>query len=191
MVHLLAKPAEMRREEEVGVNAGDLADRAGARAPGRCGARPRDSGDSARRRGCARRPSPARPGRARPRASRPSAFRSAHGSPRPGRPTRPRGAPRARRRRTGDRARSGEQRLTSLAMTASSQREFGGARSRRGRGRGPRGRRSRKSGILAAAAARPGSLRRSRRGRPSAPSTLPPGRSPSRAVDRCRKRLRQ
>ena len=30
MIHLLAKAAEVRREEEVGVNAGDRADRAGA-----------------------------------------------------------------------------------------------------------------------------------------------------------------
>ena len=39
VIHLLAKAAEMRREEEIGVNAGDRADHAGAQ-------RPRDAADA-------------------------------------------------------------------------------------------------------------------------------------------------
>ena len=81
MLHLLAESAEMRGEEEIGVNAGDVADRAALE-------RARDAADAGRHNGGSAPPresvlpiARARRDRALRQASPPLAFRSAHGSP--------------------------------------------------------------------------------------------------------------
>ena len=120
MIHLLAKAAEVRGEKEVGVNAGDGADRAGTqRARDAADARHiaavlHDGVDAAGGLGARRR------GRALRRASPPSAFRSGHDSPRQARRGRPRDAPTERRhRKAGRDDRATEARRASLAMTTS------------------------------------------------------------------------
>ncbi len=176
MIHLLAKAAEMRREKEVGVNAGDLADRAASAAPRAMRRTPaHDSGGSARRRGCGPRPWRARRDRAPRRASRPSAFRSAHGSRRQGRRRRPRDAPTARRRRTGDRdglrreARGRRAATNASCSENSAARAFGASGVEIGQADD-----AQVGDFRGGLRARLGSSRHSRRGRLSAPSTLAP-----------------
>ena len=99
MVHLLAEAAEMRRQEEVAMDAGRLADGAAVEQPpdaadGRDIAAVLD--DRVDPPGVAR---PRRSWRAPLRGWRPAAFRSADGSRARKRSTRPRVAPRERRRR--------------------------------------------------------------------------------------------
>ena len=110
MRHLLAKAAEMRRDEEVGMDAGRGTDGAGSRESAGCAGHWRHSGGSGRRHGYARPGAPPRRWRAHSPDCRPAAFPSADGNYGQRRKAQPRAGRREPRRRTPRRAWSGRAR---------------------------------------------------------------------------------